>query len=239
MSDSAPLLSTRIGDLAARWPGAVAVFRSFGLDFCCGGERTLSEAIAAAHAPSDRVLDALTVSMPAVLDDGAAWTDASTGALIEHIKTRYHLVHLQELPQLHDLAAKVEVVHRDNPNVPAGLHDVLARLTAEVRVHQQREEVVLFPMLLQGGGALAASAIQVMRAEHDNHGAALELIDEITNNRTAPAEACTTWRALYLGLTKLRDDMMMHVHLENNVLFPRYEHPEGQNNGNSVQRRDR
>jgi regulator of cell morphogenesis and NO signaling len=226
MSDSTTLLSARIGDIAARRPGAATVFQNFGFDFCCGGDRTLSEAIDAAHVLPARVLAALASAAPAAGAAGEAWADAPASLLIEHIKTRDHALHLQEIPQLRDLATKVEVVHRDNPNVPSGLAVLLARLLAEIQVHQQREEVVLFPSLLLGGGSMAASAIQVMRAEHDDHGAELALIDKITHNRSVPAEACATWRGLYLGLTKLNDDLTMHVHLENNILFPRYEHAE-------------
>lgn len=227
MSNTPRLLSVPIGDLAARQPGAVAVFQSFGLDFCCRGDRTLAQALDAAHAPSDRVLPALAAAARAAVEADNTWADAPASVLIEHIKTRYHAVHLQELPRLRDLAAKVEAAHHDKPNVPSGLATLLARLLAEIRIHQQREEIVLFPLLLKGGGPVAASTIQIMRAEHGDHGTTLALIDKITHDREAPPEACTTWRALYLGLTMFRDDLMMHVHLENNILFPRYEHVEG------------
>lgn len=223
MSDTAPLLSARIGDLAGYHPGAATVFQNFGLDFCCGGKRTLAEAIDVAHAETRDVLAALEATAATGAASTEAMTDTATDALIEHIKTRYHAVHLEELPRLHGLARKVEAVHRQHADVPAGLAKLLARTLADVRVHQQREEMVLFPLLLQGGEPLAASVIQVMRAEHDDHGATLALIDRITHDRSAPADACATWRALYLGLTKFRDDLTMHVHLENNILFPRFE----------------
>lgn len=225
MSDSTSLLSARIGDIAARRPGAATVFQNFGFDVCCGGDRTLSEVIDATHALPARVLAALAAAAPAARAAGETWADAPASLLIEHIKTRYHPLHVQEIPQLRDLSTRVEVVHRDNPNVPSGLADLLARLLAEIPVHQHREEVVLFPFLLRGGGTLAASAIQIMRAEHDD-GAELALIDKITYNRSVPADACATCRGRYLGLTKLNDDLMMHVHLENNILFLLYEYGE-------------
>jgi len=227
MSDATPLLSARIGDLAGHRPGAAAIFQSFGLDFCCGGDRTLAEAIDVAHVQPEDVLAALAVSTAATGEAGETWAETPTSALIEHIRTRYHAVHLGELPRLRDLARKVEAAHRGHADVPSGLADLLARVLADVRVHQQREEILLFPLLVQGGGPMAESAIQVMRAEHDDHGAALALIDRITHDRTAPAEACATWRALCLGLTKFHDDLTMHVHLENNILFPRFERAAG------------
>lgn len=113
-------------------------------------------------------------------------------------------------------------MHKDNPAVPRGLTNLLTRISAEIGVHQQREEVILFPMMLRGGGAMIASVIATMRAEHDDHGTALAQIDRLTHGRTAPAEACSTWNALCVGLTKFHDDLTMHVHLENNILFPRF-----------------
>lgn len=208
-----------VGRVAAVVPGAAAIFLRHGVDFCCGGEQSLAEAAAA----RDLDLQGMIVSlaeMPDAMDD--AWFDAETASLIAHIRARYHDVHLRELPWLIRLAGKVEAVHKDNPAVPRGLTDLLARISAEIRVHQQREEVILFPMMLRGGGTMIASAIATMRAEHDDHGTALAQIDRLSHGRTAPAGACSTWKALCVGLTKFHDDLTMHVHLENNILFPRF-----------------
>lgn len=218
--EDAGLMTAPVGQIAASRAGAASVFQTFGVDFCCQGGRTLAEALALQGIAPAPVLAALMSAATEPLDD---WRDASTPALIDHIKTRYHAVHLAELPKLRDLAAKVQTTHRKHPAVPAGLAETLARLIAEIRLHQMREEVVLFPLLAQGGGDMARNAIQVMRAEHDDHGAALARIEAITHGRVAPAEACASWRALYLGLGKFHDDLTMHVHLENNILFPRFE----------------
>lgn len=226
------LMNTPVGQIAASRASAASVFQSFGIDFCCQGKLTLAEALAGQGIASQPVIAALMSGDIEPLDD---WRDASTPALIEHIKTRYHAVHLAELPNLRDLAAKVELTHRKHPAVPAGLAETLSRLFAEMRLHQQREEVVLFPLLLQGGGDMARSAIKVMRAEHEDHGAALAGIEVLTGDRgVVPQGACATWRALYLGLGKFHDDLMMHVHLENNILFPRFEATEGPENGNPL-----
>ncbi|HEX7388461.1 MAG TPA: DUF542 domain-containing protein [Acidiphilium sp.] len=216
------LASLPVGHIAATMPGAAAVFIQHGVDFCCGGDQRLAEAAAA------RNLDLATVIAElGEWTDAAdqAWNDAETPVMIEHIKIRYHETHLRELPTLIQLARKVEAAHKNNAVVPAGLGDLLSRLFAEIRVHQQREEIVLFPMLLRGGDPMAASAIATMRAEHDDHGAALTEIDRLTHGRTVPPDGCATWNALCTGLTKLYEDMIMHVHLENNILFPRFEPP--------------
>ncbi|HQT72442.1 MAG: iron-sulfur cluster repair di-iron protein [Acidiphilium sp. 37-67-22] len=227
----AGLLNAPVGQIAASRAGAASVFQTFGIDFCCQGKRTLAEALAGQGIAPSPVLAALMSAAAEPLDD---WRAAPTPALIDHIKTRYHAVHLAELPNLRDLAAKVEATHRKHPAVPDGLAETLSRMIAELRLHQQREEVVLFPLLAQGGGEMARAAIQVMRAEHEDHGAVLAGIEAITGGRVAPQGACATWRALYLGLGKFHDDLMMHVHLENNVLFPRFETTEGPGNGNPI-----
>lgn len=216
---NAELSSLPIGQIAAMLPGAAAVFLHHGVDFCCGGGQRLADAAAARSLDLPSVLAELA-EVPAATND--AWYDADTAQLIEHIKTRYHAVHLRELPWLIRLARKVEAAHKDNPEVPRGLTDLLIRINAEVKIHQQREEVILFPMMLRGGAPMIASAIATMRAEHDDHGIALAEIDRLTHDRMAPIDACPTWKALCLGLTKFHDDLTLHVHLENNILFPRF-----------------
>ncbi|MGC9272023.1 iron-sulfur cluster repair di-iron protein [Acidiphilium sp.] len=235
MPADAGLLNAPVGQIAANRAGAASVFQSFGIDFCCQGKRTLTEALAEQGIAPQPVLAALLSTAVEPLDD---WREASTPTLIDHIKMRYHAVHLAELPNLRNLAAKVETTHRKHPAMPAGLAELLARLIAEIRLHQQREEVALFPLLAQGGGDIARTAIQVMRVEHDDHGAALTRIEAITGGRVTPQGACATWRALYLGLDKFHDDLTMHVHLENNILFPRFETMEESENGSPASGRN-
>ena len=218
-ADTNAIAGQAVGHIAATLPGAAAIFQSHGVDFCCSGDRTLADAAAKRALDLDALIDELAAASPAAEE---SWNAAPTADLIEHIITRYHSVHLRELPWLIRLAHKVEAAHKDNARVPAGLADLLSRLLAGVNVHQRREEVVLFPMMLAGGGPMIEAAIATIRAEHDDHGAALTEIDRLTQNRTAPGDACATWRALCVGLTKLHDDLMMHVHLENNILFPRF-----------------
>jgi regulator of cell morphogenesis and NO signaling len=221
LTDVSGLAGQTVGRIAATLPGAAGVFQDHEVDFCCHGDQTLANA-AAKHALD---VGALTSALAAAGPDGDATEfagDESSGQLIERIKTRYHTVHLRELRWLIRLAGKVEAAHRDSAAVPAGLVAVLTRLRAEMTLHQKREEVVLFPMMLAGVGSMMAAAIATMRAEHEDHGASLSAIDRLTHGRTPPDNACATWRALCTGLTKFHDDLVMHVHLENNILFPRF-----------------
>ncbi|MBR0670246.1 iron-sulfur cluster repair protein YtfE [Neoroseomonas soli] len=208
-----------LSDIAANLPGATAVFRKRKMDFCCGGGVPLAEAAAAKGldlASLEAELDAL--------DSRAAPADAelSTEALIGRILERYHAVHRRELPELARLARRVEAVHRQNAHVPAGLADLLEEMEHELSSHMMKEERVLFPLILAGHGGSASAPIAMMRHEHDDHGAQLAQIMALTDDATPPEGACTTWRALYAGLRKFAEDLTEHVHLENNVLFPRF-----------------
>ena len=144
-------------------------------------------------------------------------------ALIDHILARYHEVHRQQLPELIRMARRVEAVHRDHPQVPVGLADHLEAMHEELLSHMLKEEQVLFPMLKNGGNPFVGQPIGMMRAEHVDHGEALDKLNALTNDATPPQGACNTWRALYAGIAQLGDDLINHIHLENNVLFPRFE----------------
>ena len=128
---------------------------------------------------------------------------------------------VQQLPELILQATKVERVHADKPSVPKGLTKYLTMLHEELSSHMMKEEQILFPMIKQGMGSQAMGPISVMESEHDEAGELLEVIKHTTNNVTPPPEACTTWKAMYNGINELIDDLMDHISLENNVLFPR------------------
>ena len=140
--------------------------------------------------------------------------------LIHHILTRYHDRHRQQLPELILMARRVEQVHGNKPECPNGLTQHLKYMAGELEAHMRKEELVLFPMLQTHASPAQLNApISVMRHEHDDHGLALNTIESLTDNITVPKGACNTWRALYTSLAQLRDDLMQHIHLENNILF--------------------
>ncbi|RFO97336.1 iron-sulfur cluster repair di-iron protein [Rhodoferax lacus] len=147
-------------------------------------------------------------------------------ALIDHILERYHAVHRTQLPELIRMARRVEAVHREHPQVPAGLADVLDAMEQDLLVHMQKEEAILFPLLKAGGNPFVGQPISMMRAEHIEHGATLDRLAGLTNNATPPQGACNTWRALYAGIAQLSEDLAHHIHLENNVLFAQFEAPQ-------------
>lgn len=212
------LLDQPVGRLARDLPGATRVFHEFGIDFCCGGRATLREALGDRTEQSESLVAALE-SLPDSNDEERDWRDASESELIEHILTRYHAVHRLQLTELLRLARRVETVHGERDTCPHGLADHLEAMHQELESHMRKEEQVLFPMLKRGNGEQAQGPISVMRHEHDDHGEALAKLLSLTNDLATPKGACTTWRALYAGLGEFRDDLMQHIHLENNILF--------------------
>lgn len=208
-----------IGQIAVNVPGATAVFRRLKLDFCCGGQIPLAQAAA------NKGLDcaAILAEINALQRTDEAPAEASTSELIAHILGRFHEVHRAELPELIRMARRVESVHRDHPHVPAGLTDHLDSMEQELLAHMAKEEQILFPMMLNNPSAFVSHPIKVMRMEHVDHGANLEVLMHLAHNGVPPDGACNTWRALYAGIAKLQEDLISHIHLENNVLFPVFE----------------
>lgn len=210
------LLDEPLGALARSIPGATGVFNDYQLDFCCGGKHSLREAAASRGLDADAIAARLAALVAAPAND-RDWRGAGNAALIEHILERFHETHREQLPELIRLARRVEQVHGSRPECPAGLADHLASMFQELESHMLKEEQVLFPMLARG--QLPEMPISVMRFEHDQHGEALAKLAELTHDITLPRGACNTWRALYLGLRQFREDLMQHIHLENNILF--------------------
>lgn len=212
-------LST-LADLATQHAGASRVFHRHGLDFCCHGRISL-EAACAEHRLDVGALIGELGSEQARDTDFRAWDSAPLSELVAHLLGRYHADHRAELPRLIASAAKVERVHADKTSCPAGLAAHIERMAEELEDHMQKEEHVLFPLIESGRGALASMPIQVLEHEHRDHALNLQRLRALAHDFTPPAEACNTWRALYLGLAQLERDLMQHIHLENNVLFPR------------------
>jgi len=208
-----------IGQIAVELPGATAVFRRHKLDFCCGGQIALLEACERKQLSVDTVLAELDLLKRVDVDVA----QQPVPEAIDHILTRYHAVHREQLPELIRMARRVEAVHRDSPDVPVGLADHLEAMEAELLDHMEKEENILFPLLRAGGRGMAHHPIAVMRHEHTSHGEQLERLMALAHDTVPPAGACNTWRALYAGIAQLSDDLINHIHLENNLLFPQFE----------------
>ena len=212
--------SNTLADIATTHPAAARVFYRHRLDFCCGGRRALSDACA------ERGLDPSTVLAAIEAEDhlavgNARWDHEPLTALIAFIVNTYHRRLRESLPHLIHMAERVEARHGSKASCPKGLAAHLAAMHASILEHLSKEEQVLFPLIANGQGRIAAGPVHVMEMEHEEHARALDDLRRLATNFEPPAEACVTWRALYLGLRQLEEELMLHVHLENNVLFRR------------------
>jgi regulator of cell morphogenesis and NO signaling len=212
-----------VGDIAATLPGATAVFRKYKIDFCCNGDLTLDSAA------QRRGVDAgeLEHALEALGAGGTAASAAmSSDELIDHIQSCYHEAHRRALPELIMLSRKVEAVHREHPKVPAGLSDALRQMQDELEQHMAKEEAILFPAMRQWAKGQFDIPTARFRHEHDDQhddqGTQLRLLGSLTDDFTLPEGACRSWQALYAGTAQLAEDLMEHIHLENNILFPRF-----------------
>lgn len=213
------LTDQTLGSLACRIPGATRVFRQYKLDFCCGGNTPLRDAAARRDLNADDIARQL-IALGGHTKADDDWNAAPPATLIDHLLERFHERHREQFPELIRLASRVEHVHGSKPDCPIGLAEHLWSMQQELESHMLKEEQVLFPMIRRGMRVPQEQGpIAVMRYEHDQHGAALERLAELTHDITPPDDACNTWRALYRGLEELRDDLMQHIHLENNILF--------------------
>ena len=220
-----------VAEIATAAPATIAVFQHHQIDFCCGGKIPLAQACRAHDLNVDAVLTELRAAVaPATAEPD--WNEASLTALVGHIQRRYHEPLRAELPRLGAMLQKVVSRHGDRlPDRLQPLQQTFETLQTELLGHMAKEDQVLFPCIvaLDNGsplpipnvGAWIASPIQAMEAEHEDAGAALAFMRQVTGGFAPPDWACPTFRGLYYGLAQLESDMHVHVHLENNILFPR------------------
>jgi regulator of cell morphogenesis and NO signaling len=222
-----------IAKLATRHPGTIRVFQRHGIDFCCQGGRPLAAACEEKGLAFDPLRDELAAAAAGPAEETRDWDEAPLAELIDHILDRYHQRLREDLPRLDAMAARVLSVHGEkHPETLPALAATVQALRAELESHMTKEEQVLFPAVREleaGGGAPApwlSEPIAMMEDEHDVAARALRELRRLTDAFQPPIGACTTFRGLYHGLAELESDTHRHIHLENNVLFPRAAHLE-------------
>jgi regulator of cell morphogenesis and NO signaling len=218
---------TTVAEIAAEVPSSVPVFQRHGIDFCCGGRAPLALVCQEQGVPFTEIVNAIEVSAQGRPNEDRDWNREPLHALIDHIVRTYHDRLRDELPRLESMASKVARVHGMKAPYLARLERIVSELSADLLSHMKKEERVLFPVIraIEAGPdrpTLPISApIAVMELEHGHAGSLLSELHTMTHGYVAPAWACGTCRALYQGLSELADEMHVHVHLENNILFPR------------------
>jgi len=222
-----------VREYAVETPGATRVFEKLKIDYCCGGHRPLSDACAAAGVgvvEVERLLEAAgpTAATPAAVQSG------TMSELIDHILEKHHTFTREEMERITALADKVATKHGGNHPELLKVRDLFARLCEDLRPHMFKEEMILFPYIKQSERASAAGGtapyapfgtvanpVRVMMLEHDTAGGILRELRAASCDYSAPADGCISYRTLYGALEEFEADLHQHIHLENNVLFPR------------------
>ncbi len=207
-----------LADLVTEAPSRAAVLDRFGLDYCCHGQRPLGAACADAGVPVIDVVAALAV---AGTDAAAGDVPTEPGRLARHIEVTHHGYLRDELPALAALADKVSAVHRSRHPELADVARLVARIGSDLPPHLAIEEETVFPASREPEpGADLLATVEALRDEHDALGELLAELRTITGDYAVPADGCASYRSLYTRLAQLEADTHVHVHLENNVLFP-------------------
>jgi len=224
-------LDTKVGDLVLAKPQAMRFLEGQGVDYCCGGHRSLKEACEVAGKAPEAILEALQGLGEATPDTPSpqAWMEASLTALLAHIEATHHATLRRELPRLEGLLEKVLGAHGENHPELDEVFDLFQALASDLMPHLMKEEQILFPFIRQMEAGQEAKAcfgtvqspIRVMESEHEVVGGLLARLRACTSEYTAPADGCATFRALYLGLQELEADIHLHIYLENQILHPR------------------
>ena len=214
--------ATRVADLARLHPATIRVFQRHGIDFCCGGKLALSDACARKGVPLEGVLADLRASVAGETpDEEPNWSARPAVEIVGHILARYHAGLRDELGRLVAMSTRAADRHGDSHPELVEVRDLVAKLAAEMKEHLEREEREIFPALLHGDLSGVGGEVATAEAEHEEVGRLLAQLRRVTNGFQPPLEACNTWRGLFHGLAELERDTHVHVHLENNVLFPK------------------
>ncbi len=221
-------------DIALSSPQARQVLEEAGVDYCCGGGKSLHDACASAGVSAEAILTRLCENGKHVDPDAADWVSAPLSDLTRHIRERHHQYVRAAIPRIQSLANKVNAKHGADHGELAAIQSLFGQVGHEMIMHMQKEEYVLFPYIEAVERSIASGAsleppffqtvrnpIQTMMKEHDAAGDLVRRIREESSSYTPPENACPTFKAFYDELKRFEEDLHRHVHLENNVLFPR------------------
>ncbi|NLW50571.1 MAG: iron-sulfur cluster repair di-iron protein [Candidatus Brocadiaceae bacterium] len=222
-----------VGDLVTERPAVRPALERYGIDYCCGGDRPLAEAAAAAGVDLRELCAAMDAAEADAPEGGRDWSQATLTELVAHIEGAHHAFLREAFPRIEALFTAVLAAHQArHGKVLRPLREVFGSLRTEIEQHLEREESLLFPYVrrleeyVRGGGRQPAvgserirNPVRVMRLEHDDAGQALSEMRGLTDGYRLPEDACRSFRALYDALQELERDLHEHIHLENNILF--------------------
>ncbi len=228
MNSSFLNIDSPVHQFVNEFPKSAPILQSLGIDFCCEGQKSLAEACAEKGLDPNQLLKKLCGSDTGKTpDNDRDWTEATLTELVERLESTHHVYVKKALPCLIDLMTRVVGAHGERHPEALQLDGLVRGVVADMGPHMMKEERILFPAMKkldvsQEGfhcGSIQ-NPIRVMKADHDNLGKLLSAIREQTRDFALPEDACEIWRALYEGLKEFEKDTLLHIHRENNILFP-------------------
>ena len=234
MSATTTIYDRTIGQIATEIPVSIRIFEAWKIDYCCGGRRPLADACAEAGKSVEEFIAAVESAATPPATNETDWSADSLRGIAERIVGTYHNYTREELATIAPLAAKVLSVHGDKRPELAEVVTLVRDLTADMLPHMLKEEQILFPYVgqLETSSETASPAptpffgtvrnpVRMMMLEHDRVGDLLAQLRAITTDYTAPSTACFSYRELYRRLAELEQQTHEHIHVENNIYFPR------------------
>ncbi len=220
-----------IGELATKDLRKIAVFKKYGLDFCCGGKKTVKEACAEKGLDVTKIEQELQQADKMPASHPIPYDEWNLDFLADYIVNTHHRYVRKNLPEITAYADKVMKVHSDRHPELIKINKLVQEVNTTLTAHLEEEENILFPKiksLVNGGAAQNVTntaslknLIDTTEAEHEIVGKELEIIRKLSNNYTLPEDACASYSLLFRMLDEFEDDLHLHIHLENNILFPK------------------
>lgn len=221
-------IQSSIGEIVANDFRAAALFKDAGIDFCCGGNKSLSQACTESGTAISHLIQQLDILAKTPVSGAMNFKEWDLGFLSDYIVNTHHKFVLKHLPELVFYTQKIADVHGAHHNELIEVADLFGKINAELLQHLKNEEEVLFPAIKEAEKnaspkvkSTIISEITRMQGEHEFAGGAMDKINVLTKNYQIPEDACNTYRVSLQLLEQFEDDLHVHVHLENNILYPK------------------
>lgn len=225
---------TKVKDIALANPRATQILERAGVDYCCGGNESLHDACVHAGVSTEEIMARLQANSADVGPADANWVSAPLADLTQHIREKHHQYVREAIPRVRTLVGKVREKHGENHPEILDIEKLFLQVGRELVMHMQKEEQILFPYIealeraANGTEAIeppffqtVKNPVHAMMEEHDAAAALMNQIRAASSTYTTPADACASYQGLYRDLHEFETDLHQHVHLENNILFPR------------------
>lgn len=221
----------KIGEIVTQFPKAADVFKDYRIDFCCGGDRLVKDVLQEEGLKEEEVLNKINVLYEEIQGqetEDVDWTKESSDRLIDHVVNTHHAYLHAEMPRISEFTTKILRVHGAHHPELATVHKLFNQLKLELEEHLIKEEVIEFPLVKEYFENPSPElkqevlgAIGQLAEEHEGAGALLKELRKVTSDYAVPEDGCNSYQLTYHKIEELESDLFQHVHLENNILFPR------------------